>query len=122
MLTWQTFKARRRIQVAAWLRNQGVETYEQLVGVLRTHGVDPPTPEEAEADLILVQLQAGTEASPEPLTSVVKATPKKKAPTKRKARARKPPVKKAATSRKKKVDVEIPEVEIPKVEIPEVEV
>ena len=46
MIPWQTFKGRRKIDLAALIQDAGVESYEALVEHLAGQDVSPPSQEE----------------------------------------------------------------------------
>ena len=43
MIEWEFFQKRRNVDLSVWIRDLNIETYEQLVDILKSKGVSPPS-------------------------------------------------------------------------------
>ena len=87
MLEWRVFSKRRNIQLTNFLRNRGINDYDQLRSLLNSMNVQPPLPAEYEIanKVMLENLKAEVAAQqPEPVKKTV-PTPRKKRTRKSKA-------------------------------------
>ena len=93
-VTWETFVARRRLDIKAWLNSNNIKNYRMLVDHLQINGIRPPSltsvakyfkkPKKkaivssSEAPSLTNQVENGKEEEPAPLAPAKKKRGRKK--------------------------------------------